>query len=71
MQIWRSTPASFFDENNIRVLTAKPVRKIDPKNKILVFEGGDEAYDALVLATGARAKDCRHRLGLAWAEFIH
>jgi 3-phenylpropionate/trans-cinnamate dioxygenase ferredoxin reductase subunit len=56
-------PASFYDEKNVSVLADKPVRKIDPKNKLLVFEDGEEAYDALVLATGARPKGLPPSLG--------
>ncbi len=48
---------SFYQDNDIEVLTGRRVVRIDRKAKTVVLEGGDKLhYDKLALATGARVR---------------
>ena len=51
-------PAAFWDAKGIELRTGTPVDAIDPAARTLIHADGTESWDALVLATGARA----HRL---------
>ena len=50
-------PAGYFDQEAIRYRRASPVRSIDRGGRVVLTASGEEiAYDALVIATGARAR---------------
>ena len=54
-------PAAFWDEKGIEMRLGTPVAAIDPDARTLTHEGGAEAWDALILATGARPHHLPHR----------
>lgn len=50
-------PREFYAENNINLILAKKVIKVEPKKNALVLEDKQKlAYDALIIASGASAK---------------
>ncbi|MCL2397735.1 MAG: FAD-dependent oxidoreductase [Defluviitaleaceae bacterium] len=48
-------PDNFFEDNNISWRNRTTVTEIDTANKRVVFEGGSENYDRLLIATGAKS----------------
>jgi NAD(P)H-nitrite reductase large subunit len=50
-------PQNFYQENNIELLLNKKVARVDPKkNRVVLEDKSQSAYDALMIATGARPK---------------
>jgi len=45
----------FFSDNNVRWISNAIVTNIDTKEKKVVYGGGSEAYDKLLIATGAKS----------------
>jgi len=48
-------PDGFFEQNRIKVRSGVVVSHIEPDNKCVVFDGGSESYDRLLVATGAKS----------------
>jgi len=48
-------PEGFFEENRIQVRSGVVVSHIETDNKCVVFDGGSESYDRLLVAVGARS----------------
>lgn len=65
-------PRSFWDDHRIDLRTGARVVSIDPDARTLTHAGGTERWDALVLATGARANRLPERCtgGLPGAHVI-
>ena len=50
-------PATWYDENDVRLLTGRTVERLDPAEHELELSGGEVlSYDKAVLATGARPR---------------
>ncbi len=49
-------PATFYADNDIRLVTGAQVRAIDPEARRVVLDGEAIPYDRLALTTGARAR---------------
>jgi 3-phenylpropionate/trans-cinnamate dioxygenase ferredoxin reductase subunit len=49
-------PTSFYDDPQIELRLETPITKIDRGNKTLKTDGGDIAYDKLILALGSRVR---------------
>ena len=45
-------PDKFFTDNNIRWLSGVTVTGLDTQNKVAFYDGGQESYDRLLIATG-------------------
>lgn len=48
-------PKDFFESNKISWIKGKEVTEIDTSSKRVIFEGGGESYDKLLIATGAKS----------------
>ncbi len=49
-------PRSWYEENNIQLLTSSPITELDPgKKEVKTYKGEVHSYDKLVLATGSSA----------------
>lgn len=50
-------PPGWYDENQIEVSMGTPVRALDLARHVVSFDGGEQAYDRLLLATGAKPRE--------------
>lgn len=57
---WFVRPPEWYEDNDVELLTADPVRGVDPGRRVVTTAGGTElAWDQLLIATGVRNRQLR------------